>query len=223
MADGTIINAGSGGNTIATDDVGGQHYQRVKCVWGADGSVNDTSAAAPMPINVTTLPTVTKGTQGATGLTVQELKDAGRNVTNYFTALPIVTTNAEVMQSLTGFKSAAAVGATVTPAVVTAGKTYRITSIVLTYTAVATMGSAIFRLRANASGAGVIGSELVAAWTLGTSTNTAGVTTSQTINFPDGLEFAAGTGIAVGVKGLDATFGNAAVGYAGITILGFEY
>jgi hypothetical protein len=49
MADNVAITAGSG-TTVATDEVGGAHYQRVKMVWGADGSANDTSAAAPLPV-----------------------------------------------------------------------------------------------------------------------------------------------------------------------------
>jgi hypothetical protein len=74
MADNVAITAGSG-TTIATDDVGGAQYQRVKVVWGADGSVNDTSVAAPLPVvpNGTEYETVaasqTAQTLGATGAT----------------------------------------------------------------------------------------------------------------------------------------------------------
>jgi hypothetical protein len=38
------------GATVATDDIGGVNYQRVKVVWGADGVANDASAAAPIPV-----------------------------------------------------------------------------------------------------------------------------------------------------------------------------
>lgn len=39
------------GATIATDNVGGKHYQRMKVVTGPDGSiVGDVSAANPMPV-----------------------------------------------------------------------------------------------------------------------------------------------------------------------------
>jgi hypothetical protein len=74
MADNVAITAGSG-TSIATDDVGGVQYQRVKMVWGADGSVNDTSAAAPLPVvpNGTEYETVaasqTAQALGATGAT----------------------------------------------------------------------------------------------------------------------------------------------------------
>lgn len=50
MADGYVTNAGSGGSTFASDDIGGTHWPRVKVAHGADGSATDASAAAPMPV-----------------------------------------------------------------------------------------------------------------------------------------------------------------------------
>lgn len=50
MADNFTTNAGSGGATFASDDIGGVQYPRVKPSWGADGSATDTSVAAPMPV-----------------------------------------------------------------------------------------------------------------------------------------------------------------------------
>jgi hypothetical protein len=41
VADNTVLNSGSGGDTIATDDIGGVKYQRVKLSCGADGSATD--------------------------------------------------------------------------------------------------------------------------------------------------------------------------------------
>lgn len=52
MADGFVANAGSGGNTFASDDIGGTHYPRVKISHGADGSATDASTASPMPVQV---------------------------------------------------------------------------------------------------------------------------------------------------------------------------
>ena len=49
MADNFTTNAGSGGATFASDDIGGVQYPRVKPSWGADGSATDASVAAPMP------------------------------------------------------------------------------------------------------------------------------------------------------------------------------
>jgi len=50
MADNTTLNAGSGGDVIATDDIGGVKYQRVKLAFGADGSAADVSDANPLPV-----------------------------------------------------------------------------------------------------------------------------------------------------------------------------
>jgi hypothetical protein len=48
LADNIDISAGTG-TTVATDNIGGVNYQRVKVVWGADGTATDASAAAPIP------------------------------------------------------------------------------------------------------------------------------------------------------------------------------
>jgi hypothetical protein len=50
VADNTVLNSGSGGDTIASDDIGGVKHQRVKVEFGADGSATDVAAAAPLPI-----------------------------------------------------------------------------------------------------------------------------------------------------------------------------
>lgn len=50
MADNTTLNTGTGGDVIASDDIGGVKHQRVKVGHGADGSATDTSAAAPFPV-----------------------------------------------------------------------------------------------------------------------------------------------------------------------------
>lgn len=49
MADGVAVTAGAG-TTVATDDIGGVHYQRVKPTWGADGTANDVNATTPLPV-----------------------------------------------------------------------------------------------------------------------------------------------------------------------------
>ena len=51
MADNTVLNTGSGGDTIATDDIGGVKYPRSKITIGADGTNDgDVSSANPLPI-----------------------------------------------------------------------------------------------------------------------------------------------------------------------------
>lgn len=184
------------------------------------------TATQPVSGTVTvTPPTLTKGTQGATGFSVQELRDAGRNQTNYFHAAPIITTVAEVMQTLTGYKGGIAVAATATPAVVTAGKTYRISRITINYTAATVIGGALIRLRANLTGVGVVGSPLVETWQVGNNAAfVAGEVSNLVMDYPEGLEFPAGTGIAVGVIGAGAVPTTGTItGYVQISIEGYEY
>jgi hypothetical protein len=50
VADNFVANAGSGGSTFASDDIGGIQYPRVKVSHGADGSGTDVSTASPMPV-----------------------------------------------------------------------------------------------------------------------------------------------------------------------------
>jgi hypothetical protein len=224
-----VRDAGTRRVTIATNDlvpVSGTFWQATQPVsgtfWQATQPVSGTFWQATQPVSFTP-PTLTKGTQGATGYSTQDLKDAGRNVTNYFMAAGVAGTNAEVMQSLTGYKSGAAVTATATPAVVTSGKTYRITQITLSYQSLASAGACLFRLRANLSGTGAVGSPLVMNWVIGSAAAVAGITTTLDIPFPDGLEFAAGTGIAVGMLGLSTVGAALAAGFGTITIYGYEY
>lgn len=56
MADNVSITAGAG-TTIATDDIGGTQYQRVKVTWGADGTANDANATTPLPVQLAPITT----------------------------------------------------------------------------------------------------------------------------------------------------------------------
>lgn len=196
--------------------------------WQATQPVSGTFWQATQPVSGTvtvTPPTLTKGTQGATGFSVQDLKDAGRNVTNIFMAAPIITTVAEVMQSFVAYKSGAAVGATATPAVVTAGKTYRVNSIEITYWAATVIGGALVRMRVLTSGVALIGSPLFKTFQVGIpAVFTAGAGMTYVFPYPEGIEFAAGTGIAFGVQGVgaDGTTGTI-TGKIMIVMNGYEY
>lgn len=51
MADNTTLNTGTGGDVIATDDIAGVKFQRVKLIHGADGvNAGDVSTANPLPV-----------------------------------------------------------------------------------------------------------------------------------------------------------------------------
>jgi hypothetical protein len=174
-------------------------------------------------INGVAFSTTTKNAQATNVLPTQDLHNSGRNTTNYFMAAQVISSSTDTLVSLTGYKSGAAVTATTTPAVVTAGKTFRVTSITLTYIGIATAGSIRFTLRANTGGVVAIGSPVVDNWIIGTSSATAGVSSTISIPIPEGIEFAAGTGIGLSILGLGATGTAAAVGYGVAVIKGYEY
>ena len=57
MADNTILNTGTGGDTIATDDIAGVKYPRSKIVIGADGTNDgDVSSSNPLPVSLASVP-----------------------------------------------------------------------------------------------------------------------------------------------------------------------
>ena len=51
MVDNTTLNAGTGGDVIASDDIGGVKHQRVKIEYGVDGAATDVSDTNPLPID----------------------------------------------------------------------------------------------------------------------------------------------------------------------------
>lgn len=51
MSDNTTLDAMAGGDVIASDDVNGVKYQRVKVSFGADGFASDVSPNNPLPIS----------------------------------------------------------------------------------------------------------------------------------------------------------------------------
>ena len=50
MADHTTLNPGAGGAVVATDEIGGVHYQRIKVTFGPDGQASDAANNNPLPV-----------------------------------------------------------------------------------------------------------------------------------------------------------------------------
>ncbi len=76
MADNVTLNSGTGGATLATDDVGGIHYQRMKLSVGADGAATDAALTAPLPVRLS------DGTSAITTLPVSLASVPSHAVTN---------------------------------------------------------------------------------------------------------------------------------------------
>lgn len=69
MADNTILNSMTGGDTIAADDIAGVKYQRVKLIHGADGvNTGDVSSTNALPVNLTTSATIIETTTTPLGI-----------------------------------------------------------------------------------------------------------------------------------------------------------
>ncbi len=167
--------------------------------------------------------TLTKGTQGATGVTTQDFKDAGRNAIHFYTLIPVLTSATDALQSLTGTKGGVTVTATTTPGVVTTGKTFRVTRMAATYIATATSGYGIVRLRFNTAGVVAITSPIAATLVIGSGApTTVNSSASEEATLDEGWEFAAATGIGISVQGFAAVTATA-VGYVLVSITGYEY
>lgn len=185
--------------------------------------------ATPANLNATvTQQTLTKGTQGSTGVSVQQLHDAGRNTRIFMldaiTAAPV----AEALATVVQWYGNAAVAGTTTPAVVPAGKTLRLTGYKIQYQSLATVGYAVVRIRVNTAGVAVLASPLVASFEAGsgsgatTAAMTGGVTV-ETGSFPEGLEIPAAAGIGFSVAGYGPTGTLTLEGGVRFEVHGYEY
>jgi len=135
MADNTTLNTGAGGDVIATDDIGGVKYQRVKVTFGVDGAAADVTAAVPLPTQV--------------------INTSRTFIHLWAIAAAAGTTTTETAITLTrsGAPGAAtSAAASFTP---TSGKRFRITSISVATrgNATATAQTTTFNLRVNTAGA----------------------------------------------------------------------
>lgn len=182
------------------------------------------NVSSPSAVSVTTLPTLTKGTQGATGFSIQELKDAGRTLVTLTAdnVIPVLTTDTIVTFSKL-------VGDTVTAAQttyqVTSGKTLRIGSISITMVPSSTTVAYLrVRLRTLVSGACTAAAGLVVGvWALssppGTLAANAGGVATQNVSFADGIEFSGATrNVCLSMNAL-----GAAAQTVTITVVGYEY
>lgn len=170
--------------------------------------------SSPMP-----LATLTKGTQGTTGITTQDLKDAGR-VPIILSATAVVSATTETLFTLNIWKG----GAVLTAASqyqVTTGKTLRIQQIQFgsrftTPSSTVTFASARFNMRAlTATGTLAIGSPLIYGDTKLSASNSP--TPNSDLTIPDGLELPGG--YVIGFSHID----SAATLSLDLVLVGYEY
>lgn len=178
------------------------------------GALRVDSSAVTQPVSFTP-PTLTKGTQGATGYSVQDLKDAGRVLCS-FTASAVAGVTAEALITLTPYKDLVA-GGTGTTFAVTAGKRLRLQTIVVTWrNNTAAAGGVTVRLRMLA-GTVLVGSPVQGSVNATTSLATIGSGTTATMILPDGLELSGTMQF-----GLTQISVGAVVGFD-VHVIGYEY
>lgn len=136
MADNTTLNPGIGGDVIASDDIGGVKFQRIKLIYGPDNTNSgDVDISNPLPV----FPVDTARTY----------------IHLWANAAAAGTTGTETAITLT--RSAAPGAATTTGSsfVVTSGKRMRIVSLTFATrgNATATVQTTTFNLRVNTAGA----------------------------------------------------------------------
>lgn len=150
------------------------------------------------PNSPVTLPAITKGTQGATGVMTQDLKDAGRSARTMTLDSFAIAAVAETIMTMS-YSSDNGTLTTGTSYQVTAGKRLRMQQMTLALHTIAgntTAASIIIRVRALAAGTALVTSPVQAIFSLpGVASINMGSTMS--IPFPDGWEFVAATGIAI--------------------------
>lgn len=108
MADNFITNAGSGGNTYASDDIAGIHYPRTKVSWGVDGVAVDASATNPLPtVQTGSLPAGTNNIGDVDVLTLPALPAGTNNIGDVDVLTLPATTNAGATAKTSDYDSGA--------------------------------------------------------------------------------------------------------------------
>lgn len=214
---------GGTGHSII-DGIHGFRKQTVKAPSTAAAATDSPAIVALHPSSPIPLPTITKGTQGTTGVTTQDLKDAGRSSRTITLDSFAVAATAETLITMS-YSSDNGTLTTGSSYTVTAGKRFRIQSIIAsthTITGNTTIANVIVRIRVNNAGAALISSPVQFIQPI---YGTASVNQSaihSAISIQDGWEFVGGAGIAVTIacSGFVAT---TAAPKVDITIIGYEY
>lgn len=185
-------------------------------------AVTGTFFQATQPVSV---PALTKGVQGANGLTTQDLKDSGRVNVCWTLSRTAAASIAEALLTLTESRDGAAV-TTFSSKIITSGKRFRITSLTVSAEAGGTtpaISRCTLRLRVNTAGAVLITSPLQWVTTLSTPASAKSVVNFFQ-DFPDGMEF-----LGDGTKQIAFTWESpdwvttTNIPAMTLTIFGFEY
>lgn len=176
-----------------------------------------------LTLPVLTPPSITKGTQGSTGFTVQNLKDAGRTTLRYYaTAAAAGATTVETAVTLTQSSDTSATSTAVS-FVIPSGKTFRIEAIVFAARGhnTATVQVTTFRIRINTAGAVTTTSTPIILAMRCPTPLTANALDRVSVPLPDGMEIVGDGTLQWGVT-TNATFTTNGPTHD-VTIIGYLY
>lgn len=197
---------------------------QVTATMAASQTIAVTQATAANLNATVTQQALTKGTQGSTGVTVQDLKDAGRSARTITLDGFAVAATSETLNTMS-YSSDNGTLTTGTSYAVTTAKRLRIQQITAslhTITGNTTAVNVIVRIRVNNGGAALVSSPVQLVFAIPGNATVNGASGPFVIPIPDGWEFVAGAGI--GVTTTCAGFvTTTAAPKVNITITGYEY
>ena len=235
----TVLSNNSTTNGLYRGNTSGLKYYRIRSVGALTGTpaivirlsagIGATFLNASIPAGANAIGTVqqatlTKATQGTTGVTTQDLKDAGRSARTITLDSFAVAATTETLNTMS-YSSDNGTATTGTSYTVTAGKRLRIQTISISVHTIAgntTSATVIVRLRANNAGAAIVTSPIqLVIPIVGTAVANQAVG-PDIIAIPDGWEFVAGAGI--GITTTCAGFvTTTAAPKVDISLIGYEY
>lgn len=112
MADNTVLNTMTGGDTISTDDIAGVKVQRVKVQYGGDGAATDVDTGTPLPVTISGVATSAKQDTGNTSIASVDTKTPALGQALAASSVPVVLTAAQITTltppaAITGFATSA--------------------------------------------------------------------------------------------------------------------
>lgn len=172
---------------------------------------------------IVTPPTLTKGTQGSTGFSTQDLKDAGRTAISFYAnAVASGTTGTETLITLTQSKGTGATSSASTYTITNA-KTLRITNLTVASRGhlTATTQITTFNLRLNTGGACIVTSTPILAGMATATPATSQAWDRAQFTIPDGYEIAGNGTIALCISANAVFTTNAPTWF--VNLFGYEY
>ena len=226
QAGGTIGNttfASTQSGTWSNRITDGTNTMAVKAASTAAQASDPAAVVSLSPNSPIALPTITKGTQGSTGITTQDMHDAGRtSIVYYATGVAAGTTTTETAITLTKSSGTSSTSSAAS-FVITSGKRFRITAIAFATrgNSTATVQTTTFSFRINTGGAVTTSSTPILLQMRSATPATASAWDRVLMPIPEGFEILGDGTIQFGITA-NATYTTNAPTWD-VMIMGYEY